>query len=127
MRTRNLAARAGRWSAQHRKTAILGWIAFVAVTIVLGGAVGTKQLQDNQGIGESAHATRVLDSAFPKRATEQVLISSHAASATDPAFRATVGDVTSRLHKLPVVSDLRQTAVSRDGHSVLVQFYIDGT
>jgi hypothetical protein len=25
----NLAARAGRWSAQHRRKAILGWIAFV--------------------------------------------------------------------------------------------------
>ena len=34
MQSRNLAARAGRWSAQHRKTAILGWIAFVVLATV---------------------------------------------------------------------------------------------
>ena len=27
--SRNIAARAGRWSAQHRKKAIIGWLAFV--------------------------------------------------------------------------------------------------
>jgi uncharacterized membrane protein YdfJ with MMPL/SSD domain len=42
MQRSNLAARAGQWSAQHRKAAILGWLAFVAVAVVLGGAVGTK-------------------------------------------------------------------------------------
>ena len=26
--SRNLGARMGRWSAQHRKTAIFGWLAF---------------------------------------------------------------------------------------------------
>ncbi|MBA2304506.1 MAG: MMPL family transporter [Acidobacteria bacterium] len=31
MQPRNLAARAGRWSATHRKTAILGWILFVVL------------------------------------------------------------------------------------------------
>src|SRR5437764_56050 len=31
MQTRTLAARAGHWSAQHRKAAIWGWIAFVLV------------------------------------------------------------------------------------------------
>ena len=36
MQPRNLAARAGRWSAQHRKTAILGWIAFVVFATFLG-------------------------------------------------------------------------------------------
>ena len=37
---RNLAARAGRWSASHRKTAILGWLAFVIAAVVIGGAAG---------------------------------------------------------------------------------------
>ena len=36
---RNLAARAGRWSAQHRKQAILGWLAFVIIATVAGGAI----------------------------------------------------------------------------------------
>ena len=39
MQPRNPAARAGRWSAQHRKTAILGWILFVVLATVVGGKV----------------------------------------------------------------------------------------
>ena len=45
MPSRNLAARAGRWSAQHRKTAVLGWILFVVLATFLGGKVGTKELE----------------------------------------------------------------------------------
>ena len=35
-KSQNLAARMGRWSAAHRKTAIFGWLAFVFVAVVLG-------------------------------------------------------------------------------------------
>ena len=35
MQTNTFAARMGRWSAQHRKTAIWGWIAFVVVALLL--------------------------------------------------------------------------------------------
>ena len=42
--TRNLAARMGGWSAQHRKTAIFGWFAFVLVAFALGNATGTTQI-----------------------------------------------------------------------------------
>ena len=45
-RSTNVAARMGRWSARHRKTAIFGWLAFVVAAVVLGGALGTKQLTD---------------------------------------------------------------------------------
>src|SRR5512145_1749858 len=49
-----LAARAGHWSATHRKTAIFGWLAFVLVAVVLGGAVGTQNQTDaDTDIGES--------------------------------------------------------------------------
>lgn len=41
---RNLAARAGRWSAQHRRKAIFGWLAFVLVSVMLGGALGMKEI-----------------------------------------------------------------------------------
>src|SRR2546423_1775275 len=45
---RNIAARAGCWSARHRKTAILGWLAFVIIAFGIGGAIGTKQLGNAQ-------------------------------------------------------------------------------
>jgi hypothetical protein len=40
----NLAARAGRWSATHWKTATVVWIAFVAAAIALGARAGTRLL-----------------------------------------------------------------------------------
>ena len=36
-----IAARAGRWSARHRKLAILGWLAVVIAAFALGGPFGT--------------------------------------------------------------------------------------
>ena len=74
-RTPNLAARAGSWSARHKKTAILGWIAFVAIAFVLGGAAGTKQLQDEDlGAGQSARADKIQHDAFDQATEESVLV-----------------------------------------------------
>ena len=42
-RRANLAARVGRWSAAHWKTATFGWLALVLVAFAVGGQVGTKQ------------------------------------------------------------------------------------
>ena len=49
---RNLAARMGRWSAAHWKTATFGWLAFVLVAFGLGGMVGTRNIDQNSGQGE---------------------------------------------------------------------------
>ena len=89
---RSLAARAGRWSAQHRKTAIWGWLAFVVLAFTIGGAVGTKTLEHTQtGVGESGRADQTIANAAPEHAEEMVLIQSTGRTAADPAFRAVVG------------------------------------
>ena len=44
-RSNNVAARMGRWSANHWKTAVFGWLAFVVASVVIGGQVGTKYLE----------------------------------------------------------------------------------
>ena len=95
----NLAARAGRWSAQHRKTAVFGWLAFVAIAFVIGGMVGTKTLApEDMGNGSSQVADRARADAFPKEASEQVLVQAKGdGKASDPAFRAAVDDVAARL------------------------------
>ena len=55
----NLAARMGRWSANHWKTAVFGWLAFVVASVFIGGAVGTKYLEHNDlAVGEAGRATR---------------------------------------------------------------------
>ncbi|UGS38420.1 MMPL family transporter [Capillimicrobium parvum] len=132
----NLAARAGRWSAAHRKTAIFGWLAFVAVSLVIGSAIGTKTLSDvDSGTGSSGRAERVLDEQFPQPAGEQVLVQSRDGSlrADDPRFRAAVKDVVARMKALPAVgavdSPLAKGAgdqISEDGRSALVQVDLRG-
>src|SRR5687768_18609070 len=98
---RNLAARAGRWSAQHRKKAIFGWLAFVIIAVFIGGSVGTKTLENEDlGVGESGHAEDVMAEHFPDEASESVLVQSRDGARTDDAqFRAVVGDVVARLER----------------------------
>ena len=52
----NLAARMGRWSASHWKTATFGWLAFVVASFAVGNLIGTKTIDPNaSGSGESGH------------------------------------------------------------------------
>src|SRR5215468_12605733 len=93
MRT-SIAARAARWSADHWKTAVAGWLAFCVVAIALGSVAGTKMLkQADTAAGGTKKAEHMLDDAgFPSRALESVLVKSNTQTVSDPAFRATVAD-----------------------------------
>ncbi len=131
---KGLAARAGRWSAQHRKKAIWGWLAFVLVAFMIGGALGT-QTQDaaQSGVGESGRAERTIEDAFPKHEVEQVLVQSDGATATDRSFRAVVGDLQRRLSAVPHTDAFESPykpanagQVSADGHSALLRFEVVG-
>lgn len=128
-----LAGRAGRWSAAHRKTAIWGWIAFVALAIVAGGALGTRTLSDSQtGVGESKSADLVLEKGFAQGADEQVLFQSRGArlAARGPQVRKAIGAVEARLRKLPFVTAVTGPygkgagQISGDGRSALLKFEI---
>src|SRR4051812_23107182 len=128
-----IAGKAGRWSARHPWTAISLWVAFVAAAIIIGSAVGTKQLTEAESAsGESGVAARTLDKAgFKLQPSEQVIVRSKTLTAGDPAFRAVVADVVKRLEGAPNVTRLRspytQNTISKDGHSALVSFEIPGT
>src|SRR5256886_13187662 len=88
-RSRNVAARMGRWSASHKKTAIFGWLAFIAVAFMIGNAVGTKQLDPTKsGTGESGHVQAVLADEFKQAQADQVLIQSTTSTVDEPTFRA---------------------------------------
>jgi RND superfamily putative drug exporter len=131
---RNLAARAGRWSAAHWKTATFGWIAFVVVAVVFGGVVGTKQLNQNAtGPGESGRMAKILDDGFKQPAAETVLVQSRSLTTKDPAFRTAIADVTRRVSAVPVTTNVRSPLaagsggqISADGHSAIVRFDIRG-
>jgi uncharacterized membrane protein YdfJ with MMPL/SSD domain len=130
----NLAARAGRWSAAHWKTATFGWIAFVLVAVVLGSVVGTKSLSDNEGVpGESGRMEKILDESFQRPAGETVLIQSDTLTTDSRAFESAVDDVTRRVASIPAVTNVRSPLeranadqISADGHSAIVRFDIRG-
>jgi uncharacterized membrane protein YdfJ with MMPL/SSD domain len=133
MQPRNLAARAGRWSATHRKTAILGWILFVVAATMIGGNIGQKNLKTvESGNGDSKHGSMIVDDAgFPKTVGERVLIQGKGSIKADsPQVTAAVKDVVTRLGSLKNVSEIqsplkaqdRANTVSKDGRSVLVTF-----
>ena len=82
----NLAARAGRWSARHWKTAVFGWLAFVFVAFALGHVVGTDSLSvDEPGPGESGRVQRILNDEFEQPAKELVLVQSSSLSGGERA------------------------------------------
>lgn len=131
---RNLAARMGRWSATHRKTAILGWLAFVAIAFAIGNASGTVKIKSaDTGAGESRNAARVLAKAgFDNPAGEVVLIQApQGGSNKDAAFATAVKDVVARVQARPEVASVRSplanaAQLSKDGRSALVQLEIKG-
>ncbi len=94
----NIAERAARWSAAHWKTATFGWLAFVAVAVVLGQAAGTVHLSDvEDSNGEPARAEQaLLDAGFHNHAGEAVLVKSSSRTVADPAFRAELERVEAR-------------------------------
>src|SRR3954464_3243994 len=119
----NLAARAGRWSARHRKTAIFGWLAFVVVVIVIGGAVGQKNLSDKDyDMGSSGRAEAAMRGAFPDSAGESVLVQSKKLTVDDAAFQSAIKDVQKRIAGQPGVQKVKSPLgngggdVSKDRH-----------
>jgi uncharacterized membrane protein YdfJ with MMPL/SSD domain/pimeloyl-ACP methyl ester carboxylesterase len=123
----NLAARMGRWSAGHWKTATFGWLALVVVAFALGGQIGTKKIDPNAtGPGESGRVDKILDAGFKQPASESVFIQNRALQVGTPAFGAVVDDVVARVSKVAVVQNVQEPKVAKDGHAVLVDFDISG-
>src|SRR3954451_10904325 len=126
------ASRMGRWSANHRKLAIWGWLGFVVLALAIGNAVGQNTITGaDQFSGEAHRAEKTLYGADLRPNDEHVLIQSKTLTTTDPEFRAAVKDAVDRLGNTKdvnnVVSPLTGSApVSDDGRSALVDFQITG-
>ncbi len=134
----NVAARMGRWSANHWKTAVFGWLAFVVASVVLGSALGTKYLEtEDLAVGEAARANEILEAGFPQVHDEQseiVLIQSTTLDADDPAFEAVIADVAktvggfSEARKIDTPLEVGHTdLVSDDRRSAMVEYEPVGT
>jgi RND superfamily putative drug exporter len=134
MQHSNLAARMGRWSADHWKTATFGWLALMVAALAVGGQVGTKNVDPNtSGPGESGRMDRILDAGFKQPAGESVLIQSRSVRAGAPVFDSAVEDVVARVSKVAAVQNVRSPLdpgragqIAKDGHAALVEFEIRG-
>ena len=72
--SRNIAARAGRWSATHRKTAIWGWLAFVILAVFIEDRRLERRTRTDAEDGvERVSAEAATSNNFPENATERVL------------------------------------------------------
>ena len=128
-------ARAAHWSATHRKTAVLGWLAFVVVAFMIGSAAGTVALKhEDMGNGDSRAAERVLAQQFPReRAAEQILIQSRNGGLLGSEYRAAVDELVARLSGMPAVAQIEsplkpgnEGQQSKDGTAVLLTFQVTG-
>ena len=133
-KSNNLAARMGRWSASHWKTATFGWLAFVLVAFGLGGLAGTKSIDPNEpGPGESGRMEKILDEGFKQPADESVFIQNGSMQVTDPAFQAVIQDVVRRIRTLDEVQKVQSpldpenaAQIAASGHAALIDFEIRG-
>ncbi|MGY1812794.1 MMPL family transporter [Blastococcus sp. SYSU D00820] len=130
--SRNVAGRIGRWSARHRRTAVLGWLAFVALAVVVSALVPQAQLTAaEQTLGAPAQARQILDeNDWSDPASEMVLVQ-RTAEVPEAAVTAAMTDLVATLEDTPdvaaVVSPLAGAPlVSADGRSALVTFDIAG-
>ena len=132
-----LVQRVAGWSARHRKTAVFGWLALVAIVIVAGQALGGKSMTAYDA-GQSGQAERALHRlGVVAPAVEDVLIQARAPGRTfagDPAMRQAARQVTAALAALPgaatsIRSPLQpgnRALISADGRSALVTFHVPG-
>jgi RND superfamily putative drug exporter len=133
----NIAARMGRWSARHRKTAIFGWLAFVIASFVIGSAVGLQTIDETDfNVGEARRGDHIIrDGGFKlDEQSEYALVQSASRTVDDPAFRAVVDEAVDALDSFPQVTKLssplaagNEGQISKDGHSALIQFTPKGS
>jgi RND superfamily putative drug exporter len=106
-----------KWSARRPWRAIALWLVFVVVVAAIGVATGIKSLQ-NGAVGESARGYELIDEhqAYGP-AREYGYLHSDTLTTRDPAFRAAVADVATRMRR-----DLGniQIRTSRDRRAALV-------
>jgi RND superfamily putative drug exporter len=124
----NIAARAGAWSAAHRKRVIIGWLATVLIVAIAGvGILGTKS-DTHEGSGQSGHVDTLLRAHFRQSSTETILIQARDGElARNPGYSSAVREIVGGVSAVRHVFDVRvpgtgarQNPLSSDGRSAIV-------
>src|SRR5262245_49299956 len=108
----------GRWSMRRPWRAIGAWLLFVVLAVAAGAATGTQSLE-NGAVGESARGYALMDhhqAWTPAR--EYGYLRSDSLTASSPAFKAAVADVSSRMRA--GLGSEPTVQVADGGHAVLL-------
>lgn len=124
----NLAARMARWSGQHRKVAILGWLGLMAALFAFSMVSPMNKIVfETSGPGESGRANEILYEDFERPAEESILVQSTEFTAESAQFRAVVEEVVEEVGSLDGVASVQSPygaqdtgLVSKDQASALV-------
>jgi putative drug exporter of the RND superfamily len=129
LHTLGIFGRLGRWSAQHRRTVVLGW----ATVIIALGAIAPRVDHALSGGGwqadgsESVVARQIIERHFGGQGSYAlaVVVTSARYTADDPAFRRGIETAARALRADPAVARVqipRQgESISRDGHVAVVR------
>jgi RND superfamily putative drug exporter len=100
------------------RRAIGAWLLFVVLAVAFGVATGTESLE-NGAVGESARGYALMDrhQAWPS-AREYGYVHSDSSTSSDPAFKAAVADVRSRMQA--GLGTTPSVQVAHGGHAVLL-------
>ena len=126
MAATNLSGRAGAWSARKWKRALFGWLLFAVAAMAVGQVAGHVQMKQSQfASGETATALRMLEHAGMVQP---------ASESDDAPMISAIASVIVDLNGQKDATNIQDPRVraggggqiSKDGHSVLVQFDVKG-
>jgi putative drug exporter of the RND superfamily len=105
---RGVLARIARWSIDHRRVVIAGWLALLVAVTIGSRALGGASYANNFSLGgtDSQRARGLLERQFPSRAgdVDQIVIATSSGIVTDPAVRARVTPMLARVARSPHVT-----------------------
>jgi RND superfamily putative drug exporter len=134
----NLAARMGRWSASHWKTAVFGWLALVVVAFGIGRVVPMKTIKtQDTNVGQAHRGDEIFQHSSLRQTdaqTEFVLVQSKSSTIEDAPFRAAVEDVVRSVSPFTTIKNLRSPLdpahgdqVAANGRTAIVQWEMKGS
>jgi RND superfamily putative drug exporter len=120
-----VVARVARWCVEHRRRAVLLWVAGLVAVLAASSAAGTRQADQFSLKGtDSQRAVDLLRRDFPAQSgdVDQIVFRARSGRITDPAIRARISRALGRVAGLPHVASVTspyaggaRQAISRDG------------
>ncbi|MEU8753425.1 MMPL family transporter [Streptomyces chartreusis] len=125
---KSISVSMARWSARHPWRAIVGWLVFVVLCLVVGSAVGMNSAKTaDYRVGEAGRAEALAaEGHLERRPTEQVLISARSGALDRTEAESAAKDLTARMQRLPEVAGVAAPLLSDDRAVLMVEVTLKG-